>query len=392
MHSFYKITLLSGCLLITACTNSPDAPEYIASQSLAPYTQPSYQAYLEETHQWLEQHRVFVSNDKQTELDAVMPFELIPENPNGQGILLVHGLGDSPYSYHDIAPILAADGFLVRVMLLPGHGSKPADLSLPEIEDWQKAVLHQYQLLNKKVQGVWLGGFSTGANLVTELAYQEPQVKGLLLFSPAFKPRNGLAFLSPLASKFVNWESKVKEDNYTRYNSLAMKGAATYYATSKVVREDIEKQTYPKPTFMMLAEADETIDSQYAVDAFSQQFTHPHSEVLWFGESHFADPRITSFSMHLPEQKILSASHVSLGFSPSNPVYKRDGLIRFCFHQQPIDIPKDCSKVDSDKVWFAAYGDGDESTVRARTSWNPYFTQSMQKMTHFLQTSTSNSD
>ncbi|CAM4258449.1 alpha/beta hydrolase [Vibrio neonatus] len=393
MRSIHKIVALGACLLIiSGCDNQPESPEYIASDSLAPYMQSNYQDYLQQTHQWLAQHRVYVSNDKDTELNTVMPFEIVPEHPNGQGVLLVHGLGDSPYFYHDIAPVLAADGFLVRVILLPGHGSKPADLSLPELEDWQQAVSHQYQLLSKKVDGVWLGGFSTGANLVTALAYQKPEIKGLLLFSPAFKPRNALTFLSPLASKFVNWESKVKEDNYTRYNSLHMKGAATYYGTSQLVRDDLEQQPYTKPTFMMLSEADETIDSQFAVNTFSQQFTNLNSEVLWFGETQFDDPRITSFSMHLPEQKILSASHVSLGFSPNNPMYKRDGKVRFCFHQQPVDAPKDCTKVASDQVWFASYGDGDESMVRARTSWNPYFAQSMHRMSEFLQRSSPAND
>ncbi|OBT12130.1 esterase [Vibrio sp. UCD-FRSSP16_10] len=378
--------ILSFCLVaIVGCTNKNEAPEFIASDSLQPYMQNDFAQYQLQTRQWLNQHRVFMTLDHEAEINAVAPFELIPSKPNGQGILLVHGLGDSPYSYHDIAPLLAEKGFVVRVVLLPGHGTRAADLSLPTIEDWQQFVTHQYDLLNKKVDGVWLGGFSTGANLVTALAYQQSEVKGLLLFSPAFKPRNSLARFSPIASWFVDWESKVKEDNYTRYNSLPMKGAATYYKTSKAVSEDIEAENFTKPTFMMLSEADETIDSQYAVKAFTEHFTNTNNSLLWFGETQFNDPRITDFTMELPKQKIISASHISLAFSPNNPIYSRNGEIRLCFNEQPQNAPQDCRKAASDKIWFGAYGSGNEEMIRARITWNPYFAQSMQHMTQFLE-------
>ncbi|MFC0060952.1 alpha/beta hydrolase [Vibrio inusitatus] len=380
-----KLVLLPViALTLTGCACEPENPQFIASESLHPYMQEDYQTYLAETQEWILENRIFLTDNKEIELSAVAPFELVPQNPNGQGILLVHGLGDSPFSYIDIAPDLAAQGYLVRVVLLPGHGTRAADLSLPELEDWQEKVAHHYQLLNDKVDGVWLGGFSTGANLVTALAYQQPTVKGLLLFSPAFKPRDSLAKFSPYASWFIDWESQKEEDNYTRYNSLHMNGAATYYKTSEVVRDFIDDASYDKPTFVMLSEADETIDSQYAVEQFSNKFTNNNSKLLWFGETQFKDQRITSYSMNLPQQKILSASHISLMFSPENPIYKRDGEIRLCFNEQPEGMPKDCSEVDSDQVWFAAFGDGEESQVRARISWNPYFDQSMQKMNRFL--------
>ncbi|PML05578.1 esterase [Vibrio breoganii] len=380
-----KLVLLSVfALTLSGCASEPEDPQFVASKSLQPYMQEDYQTYLAETQEWLLENRVFFTDDKQIELSAVAPFELVPQNPNGQGILLVHGLGDSPFSYVDIAPDLAAQGYLVRVILLPGHGTRAADLSLPELEDWQNVVAHHYQLLNAKVDGVWLGGFSTGANLVTALAYQQPTVKGLLLFSPAFKPRNSLAKYSPYAKWFVDWEGKTKEDNYTRYNSLHMNGAATYYETSAVVRDYLDDASYDKPTFVMLSEADETIDSQYAVEQFSQRFINSQNELLWFGETQYKDDRITSYSMDLPQQKILSASHISLVFSPDNPIYKRDGEVRLCFREQPEGMPEDCSEVASDQVWFAAFGDGEETQVRARISWNPYFDQSMQKLNHFL--------
>ncbi|WP_261817309.1 alpha/beta fold hydrolase [Vibrio gallicus] len=373
-------------LLLTACTSEPQDAQYRASEALQPYQQSNYQQYLQQTQDWVTTHRAYISQDHDKELNAVLPYELKPAHPNGKGILLVHGLGDSPYSYSDIAPTLAQQGYLVRVILLPGHGTRAADLSLPELNDWQNIVKHNYQLLSKRVDKVWLGGFSTGANLVTELAYQQDSIEGLLLFAPAFKPKDPLAKFSPYANWFVDWAGKEKEDNYTRYNSLHMNGAAVYYQTSVAVREYIESNIYTKPTFVMLSERDETIDAHYAANELSSQFTNPNNVMLWFGDNPPQDTRVSTYTMDLPKQKIVSASHISVMYSPNNPVYKRDGEIRLCFKQQPESAPKDCSEVDSSQVWYGAWGDGDEHTVRARTSWNPYFKQSMQKLKTFLET------
>ncbi|WP_300176697.1 hypothetical protein [uncultured Aliivibrio sp.] len=55
-----------------------------------------------------------------------MPFERGDRNSK-KAILLVHGLGDSPYSFSDLATTFSEQGFYVQVLLLPGHGSKPEE-------------------------------------------------------------------------------------------------------------------------------------------------------------------------------------------------------------------------------------------------------------------------
>ncbi|WP_315982976.1 hypothetical protein [Aliamphritea spongicola] len=87
--------------LLSACTQVSDqSPLHTASATLPEYRQADFQSYLSDTRAWLEQQRVFVSADKQAELDANMPYELQPADglPAQKAILLVHGLGDSPSS------------------------------------------------------------------------------------------------------------------------------------------------------------------------------------------------------------------------------------------------------------------------------------------------------
>ncbi|WP_354685184.1 alpha/beta fold hydrolase [Cupriavidus necator] len=70
-------------------------------------------------------------------------------------------------------------------MLLPGHGTRPEDLLDVTLEDWQRVVQEQADALRRDVAQVYLGGFSTGANLALDYAYAHPDVAGLVLFSPA---------------------------------------------------------------------------------------------------------------------------------------------------------------------------------------------------------------
>ena len=71
------------------------------------------------------------------------PFEKKPINQKAsKGILLVHGLGDSPGYFQDLAQELVSQGFLVRTVLLAGHASKPADLINVEFEQWENLVNH----------------------------------------------------------------------------------------------------------------------------------------------------------------------------------------------------------------------------------------------------------
>src|SRR5690606_2204589 len=93
----------------------------------------SFADYQAKTRQMVAERRSFQSDDHAAEIRYNTPQEWRPDeqspSPGAQrGILLAHGLGDSPFSFSDIGPALARQGFLVRTVLLPGHGTDPADL------------------------------------------------------------------------------------------------------------------------------------------------------------------------------------------------------------------------------------------------------------------------
>ena len=69
-------------------------------------------------------------------VDGNAPFELKPsggyhagrEKPYRRGVLLTHGLTDSPYFMRHLAAFFQENGFSVMAVLLPGHGTRPGDL------------------------------------------------------------------------------------------------------------------------------------------------------------------------------------------------------------------------------------------------------------------------
>ncbi|WP_394241940.1 alpha/beta hydrolase [Vibrio astriarenae] len=377
-----SLPLLTAVSLL-GCNSSTKQPEYQASAYLPAYNQSRFDEYQTETRQWLLQHRIFLTEDREQELSFIMPQQFNPEQPNGKAVLLVHGLGDSPFSFKDIGRHLAAQGYLVRTILLPGHASKVGDLQLPSIEDWEGVVKHHIELIKQESDSVWLGGFSTGGNLVTEHALQDDSIEGLLLFAPAFKPTSKAVRFADIASYFIDWVDVDPEVSHLRYNSLPMNGAAVYYQTSSNVRQQLKGQHYDKPVFMLLSEGDKVIDTPYVANTFSKVMTNPDNQLVWLGEDAPQDTRATTFSMQLDELKISNGSHMGMLFSPHNSEYGQDGTMLICNNGQGEDLEAQC--LAGEDVWYSAWGYTEPDKIHARLTYNPYFAQSMQIMDELMQ-------
>ncbi|WP_197475731.1 carboxylesterase, partial [Oleiphilus sp. HI0043] len=153
--------VLTALMIVKGCASMPDSKMPLhQSAEYYNYIQRDFESYIEVSRAWLSHNRSFISQNKQKEINMNAPFMLMPNEPTQKAVLLVHGLGDSPYSFSDIAKSLHGEGYAVHVLLLPGHGSKPSDLMLSHYEDWQDIVDHYALQLKKQYNKVLLGGFS----------------------------------------------------------------------------------------------------------------------------------------------------------------------------------------------------------------------------------------
>lgn len=132
-------------------------------------------------------------------------FELIPENMRG-GVLMLHGLTDSPYSMRHLADMFKLQGFYVLSLRMPGHGTIPGALLNATWHDWMAVVrMGAWHVRNKigKDQPFYLVGYSNGGALSIKYIIDSledeilPVPERVILLSPML----GVTFFA----RFSNW-------------------------------------------------------------------------------------------------------------------------------------------------------------------------------------------
>ena len=94
------------------------------------YKSQTFAEYIAETREMIKNARLDLTDSTQDFIvQANSPAEWIPHiGKVKNGILLIHGLCDSPHAMQSLFDHYKAKGFLVRSILLPCHGSVPGDL------------------------------------------------------------------------------------------------------------------------------------------------------------------------------------------------------------------------------------------------------------------------
>ncbi|MCP4786084.1 MAG: hypothetical protein GY903_18755 [Fuerstiella sp.] len=69
------------------------------------------------------------------------------------GVLLLHGLSDSPYSLRKLGQRLHAEGYTVVWLRLPGHGTNPRALADVSWKDWTSAAKIAVRGLRERIPG-----------------------------------------------------------------------------------------------------------------------------------------------------------------------------------------------------------------------------------------------
>lgn len=371
----YFITML---LLASAVGEAMAAACRVPKESSALMTsKTTFQAHVDEMQQWVRAHRIFQTSNPDDELEWNTPFELGPPVPGNKAILLVHGLGDSPWSFIDVAHRLADQGYVVRTLLLPGHGTQPADLTGVRLEDWQRLMREQVTLLRQGFPEVWLGGFSTGANLVLEYALDNPCIRGLVLFSPALRSNEPLDWVTPWLVRIKPWllsPERYPLQSALRYHIVPTNGLAEFYRSSVAVRKRLKGRTFDRPAVIVLAENDSVVDVRYVRRLFEHRFTHAASRLIWYGSvqpKSAVSSRILVRPDVLPQERISQFSHMGILFSPYNPLYGRNGSERICFNGQTEEDTARCQS--GEQVWYADWGYREPGKVHARLTFNPHF-------------------
>ncbi len=383
-----------GITLLAACQTTKEHDMLTASNAAPVLEFESFNHYQQLTKKYLISHRYFLSSQIDDEVAANMPFEIKPRKQTNvsKGIILVHGLGDSPYSFIDLANSLADAGFLVRTILLSGHGTRPGDMIDASYKDWQLLLERHVRLLKSEVDDVYLGGFSTGGNLVTSYALQDEDIQGLVLISPGFKSDTALAPFAPIAAWFKDWLYKGTPQRYynrARYMTTPTNGLAQYYHTSDIVMDQLEDTVYTKPTFIVISEDDSILDIKAIKSMFNNSFNNTRNKLLYFSNGKkfktesVENEQVSQINSHYPSMRVSNMSHMGLLFSPHNRYYGVNGSQRICNNgQMQAGARAQCE--GGGEIWYSAWGYQEPDKVHARLTFNPYYNLMVEEIKRVL--------
>lgn len=176
--------------------------------------------------------------------------------PRG-GVVLLHGLTDSPYSLRHIARRYAEHGYVAIGIRIPGHGTVPAGLTDVRWEDWAAATRLAVREARRRVPApapLHLVGFSNGGALAVQYSLdaienpQLPRADRLVLLTPMigitrFARFAGFAGLPALLPPFAKaaWLSNLPEFNPFKYNSFPVNGARQSYRLTDALQAQIQR-------------------------------------------------------------------------------------------------------------------------------------------------------
>jgi alpha-beta hydrolase superfamily lysophospholipase len=223
------------------------------------------------------------------------------------GALLLHGMSDGPYSLRALGEALAARGYWVLALRLPGHGTLPSGLETITWEDMAAAVDLGMSHLATKVRGapIHIIGYSTGAPLALDFTLRAlegtstPMPASLSLISPAIgvHPAAGLAgWKNTLAAlpglQKLAWTQILPEFDPFKYNSFTSNAAEQVHRLTRSVARRIEARAASGPieafprTLVALSIIDATVSTDAVVDNLFAHLAARRHELLLFDINH----------------------------------------------------------------------------------------------------------
>ena len=334
-------------------------------------------------------------NDQETIVAGNMPFELLPpsdfekgrDKPYRRGVLLTHGLSDSPYHMRHLAGFFQRNGFRVMAILLPGHGTLPGDLLDVDWREWAKTVAYGADCLAAEVDELYLAGFSAGAALSVFHAAHDDRVRGLFLFSPALeitslaKWANLHKLYSWLLPKAA-WVSNMQDRDLYKYESFCKNAAAQMYKLTQA----LPKGDAVIPVFAVASADDATVNPAATLN-FMRRARHQCSKLVWYSTAKIEQENIEWVDGAVPGKRILSSAHTAIVMSPEDAYYGVNGEYANCLHYYDDDSERyKACMLQHGEVWWGEVSERNlEHGLLRRLMYNPHYAAMEASMQKFIQ-------
>lgn len=235
-------------------------------------------------------------------------FELPAATPAG-GILLLHGMSDSPYSLRALGEALNGHGYHVVGLRLPGHGTAPSGLLDVRWQDMAGAVRLAIAHLVKKVGPgpIHIVGYSTGAPLALDFTLDaiegrtSPIPASLVFISPAIgihraaaaaQWRRRSASLPALGN--LAWLNVEPEFDPYKYNSFTTNAGEQVHRLTQTVSRRVARLSRSNdarampPILVFKSNADSTVSTDAVVTRLLGLLDPQRHELVLFDVNRYA--------------------------------------------------------------------------------------------------------
>lgn len=229
-------------------------------------------------------------------------FELPQETPRA-GVLLLHGMSDSPYSLRGVGQLLHEKEAWVVGLRYPGHGTASSGLTEVRWQEMAAAVRLAMNHLQDKVgqQPIYIVGYSAGGALAVHYVLKAlseneyPSAAGIVLISPAIG-------VTPLAA-FAVWQARLghmlgldklewsdirPEYDPFKYNSFAVNAGDQVYRLTREISSLIEQHQQAgdldllPPVLAFQSSVDATVSTRALVDGLLKKLPPAGHELVLF--------------------------------------------------------------------------------------------------------------
>ena len=230
-------------------------------------------------------------------------FELSPSNVKG-GVLMLHGLTDSPYSMRHLARIFEEQGYYVLALRMPGHGTIPSGLLHATWEDWMAAAYLGARHVREKTAKdlpFYIVGYSNGGALAVKYMMDSLENEKLPIPDRAIllSPMLGVTFFA----KF-KWLDVLPEYDPFKYNSFPKAAGEQSYLLTNAIHKQIDQLVRsgnisslpPMTTFQSLVDA--TVLTSAIVDSLYSKLSPNKHELVLFDVNRLSEVKTFLYNQH----------------------------------------------------------------------------------------------
>lgn len=402
----YLILILS--LLLISCNYNKDErlqPSKLNSKFTFDISK-TFKQYVDYSQKLIAMARVDLNQNNKLENSIISQNQIISWNSpfilnidarqcpgEKKGILLIHGLSDSPFTTRTMAEYFNDKCFIVYSILLTGHGTRPGDLLEVSYEDWVSQVEYGVNELAKEADKIYLGGYSTGGALAVNYILSNPKQKiaAFIGLVPALN-LDFIAAFAPILKYFKDYLDIHQDQDVVKYESFTTNAASQIYLLSKEIQKKLDKDNSAlKDTkiFAALTYEDTTINAEKTLQTIINNSNPDNRHIIVYHQNELPknlinQKNIYPFNSTIETEKILNLAHVSLAHRAKNEWYGKNGQYRNCLHYDYEDQNYDLCQSSQD-IYYGEVTDANlKKGIVARLSYNPFMDQLLEDLSNFL--------